>query len=99
MVASRFDFGSEPDDSKPIPSGAAAKLARMLALAEEMQGLTDGELANRVIEEVWGLEEVDTVPGALIDELLNRFEQFAGIERDDEGAIVAGGDGKPEDKG
>lgn len=69
----------------------AQRVLDMLDRYTAVQSLTDRELADRFLTEVWA--KMSGNQDFLADELLGRFEHLAGIIRDNEtGEIVSGGE-------
>lgn len=64
-------------------------LIALLEGTEHVKKLSDCELSTTVIEKVWGQLVLGSEQDFLLDELISRFEEKCGIERDDEGRVVA----------
>lgn len=71
----------------------AAKLCAYLfdsiACENAAKALSDAQLADRFLNEVWGIERLTMESEAIVSELLSRFEAKCGIRRDAEtGEVV-----------
>jgi len=67
------------------------RLMASLTLMGKIESLSDSELADLVVNRVWGRLSLGTEEEFLINELITRFELRVGIERNDDGEIVKGG--------
>lgn len=79
--------------SASLDPAALKGLAALLVNAEQLTLLTNADLADAVLETLYGAFPVASREMAVLDELLNRFETLAGIERDDDGEIYYDGHG------
>lgn len=79
-------FSNSPSELTPEQADNLLRAMEAMAAIERM---SDIQLSQACIDEVWG----SLPPGraeSLINELLNRFEALAGIERDEEtGEVVS----------
>lgn len=64
------------------------KIIEALKRFELKEKLSDEELVEKVIEEVWGKLVLGSEEDGLLDELITRFERKSGIERDENGNIL-----------
>ena len=65
-------------------------IMKWLKVANEVEKLTDAQLADAVVADVWAkMFKLGTREEALLDEMIKRFEAKSGIERDDEGEIIS----------
>lgn len=77
-----------PDLSDPLVQKGLERLAHYLDYAEKAEQMSDAQLIDAVIERVWG-QMAWNEPEALLNELMKRFEQRAGITRDENGEIIS----------
>ena len=67
----------------------AVVVLRFLEINERSKKLSDIELVEQVVDKVWGrAHNLGSWEEQLLDELITRFENQVGIERDDEGRII-----------
>ena len=66
--------------SKPIPSIVVKRFLASVELRIEIEALTDGQLAQQLIEKVWTQTLLYTREGVLIDEAISRLRR-ADIQR------------------
>jgi hypothetical protein len=67
----------------------AVGVLRFLEINERSKKLSDIELVEQVVDKVWGTAfNLGSWEEQLLDELITRFENQVGIERDDEGRII-----------
>lgn len=64
------------------------KLFKILEKTDKIGKLTDAELSERVINEVWATIGYGSDRELLLDEMVRRFDKFAGIKRDCNGEIT-----------
>jgi hypothetical protein len=63
-------------------------LVKFLDASNAVKKLSDHELCKQVIEKVWGELVLGSEQDWLVDELVERFEERCGIERDEEGRVI-----------
>ena len=90
MSEPAFQFKKWGELTEQEKDRAAARLVQVFKMMERHATLSDHELVDRVITEVWGKcpFPLGSEPENLLDELITRFEKRAGIRRDDDGKIV-----------
>ena len=78
------------DGAAPLSEQEATALLGLLNRAESVDNLTDAELSDAVLKEVWSAKLIFcSREDFLLSELLNRFDAKSGIKRDSEtGEIV-----------
>lgn len=81
MIAHRTAFEQTSPDDKGLD-----KLAAHMAETHRVGEMSDIELADTVLAEV--LDVVEGRDEVLVIELLSRFEQMCGIERDEESGEI-----------
>lgn len=67
---------------------AASRVLVVMNRIETISKLSDLELSDRIVNEVWGRMYLGSVEETLLNELVTRFEKLTGIERNEEGEIV-----------
>ena len=70
----------------------ARRVFRMLNNNEAAATLSDGDLIDAVIEQVWGDLPMTEEPSSLLAEMITRFQKLAGVHETPKGATV---DGEP----
>lgn len=70
------------------PARVARGLEKFMALTDRFEAMSDVELAEVVIEKVWGQLVLGSEEDAALDELIKRFEAAKGIKRDDDGRVI-----------
>lgn len=87
--------GPHPEDLPKNDSEALCEaLLKWLKVTEKVSKLSDTELSIAVVDKIWGrITKLGTEEEALLNELINRFEKHAGIERDEEGEVIEKGNG------
>ena len=61
---------------------------RWLQVTDRIENLGDGELCDIIIEGVWAEMPMGSPQELLIDELIQRYEERQGIERDEKGIRI-----------
>lgn len=69
---------------------------KFMEATARVEKLSDRELCALVIEKVWGKVLLGSEEDCVLDELISRFEQRCGIERDEEGRVLADVAGVPQ---
>lgn len=72
----------------PFTNAQIDKLMKILSDTDVIHTLTDAELSNAVIKEVWGTLRFCSRKDWLLDEMITRFENKCGIVRNEDGEIV-----------
>jgi hypothetical protein len=62
----------------------AARLLAALDDSQSIHDLTDAQLSEAVLNEVWGKQYLFSRPEMLLSEMIGRFDKLAGVKRDEE---------------
>jgi hypothetical protein len=83
-----MDSTQQSPDPGAVSDDTAAHVLAYMSIVDKVSKFSDQELADQVIEKIWGQLAFGSLKDALLDELLRRFETRAGILRDEDGEII-----------